>query len=373
LVKGQFTGVRLKKQRKLLPNDPFFIIAKASEGGKFLPVFQSEVDRAMQWKPFDVSFQALCNAEADRPIRITFYNYRSGSAAFPIGYHDTNYMRMCESLGRTVTILDTRNADQGAFAFTDVSMMQKYSFYDYLRGGIHLKLIIAIDFTGSNKDRDDPTSLHFVDTKGDSLNQYERCFAAVGAILCRYDNDQLFTVLGFGAKVRGAISHCFPLTFDPAAPNVHGLDGIQAVYRRALGSVLLSGPTHFAPVIRFASQKAAEAFRESRTYTVLLIITHGVINEVAETKDAIVEAGRLPLSIIIVGVGDESFDAMHVLDSDDTPLVSQSGQKACRDLVQFVAFNRFADLHYSVLAQEVLYEVPLQVCEWAEMNGVYPN
>jgi vacuolar-type H+-ATPase subunit F/Vma7 len=163
------------------------------------------------------------------------------------------------------------------------------------------------------------------------------------------------------------------LTFNPEAPNVHGLDGIQAVYRHALNSVLFSGPTNFAPVIRFASQTAVESFRESRTYTILLIITDGIINDMAETKDAIVEAGNLPLSIIIVGVGDENFDAMDVLDADDIPLVSRSGQRMCRDLVQFVPFNRFANVHSTVLAQEVLDEVPRQVCEWAEMNRVYPQ
>jgi vacuolar-type H+-ATPase subunit F/Vma7 len=248
-------------------------------------------------------------------------------------------------------------------------MIQRYSFYDYLRGGIQLNLVVAIDFTGSNKDPDDPTSLHYLAPNGDSMNQYERCIAAVGEILCPSDSDQQFPVLGFDAKVGGQVTHCFPLTFNPDAPNVHGLDGIQAVYRHALNSVLFSRPTHFAPVIRFASQKAVEAFQESRTYTILLIVTDGIINDMEETKDAIVEAGRLPLSMIIVGVGDENFDSMEVLDADDVPLVSRSGQTMCRNLVQFVPFNRFANAHYTVLGQEV----PRQVYEWAEMNGVYPQ
>jgi hypothetical protein len=280
---------------------------------------------------------------------------------------------MCESLGQTVTIVDSRGADQGAFAFTDVSMVQKYNFYDYLRGGIQLNLVVAIDFTGSNGPPTDPRSLHYLAPNGDSMNQYERCIAAVGEVLCPYDSDQLFPVLGFGAKVGGQVTHCFPLTFNPDAPNVHGLDGIQGVYRHAMSQIALAGPTFFAPVIRFASQKAVEAFRESRTYTILLIITDGIINDMTETKDAIVEAGRLPLSIIIVGVGNANFDAMDVLDADDVPLVSRRGQKMCRDLVQFVPFNRFANVHYTVLAQEVLEEVPRQVCEWAEMNGVSPH
>ena len=42
----------------------------------------------------------------------------------------------------------------------------------------------------------------------------------------------------------------------------------------------------------------------------------------------------LPLSIIIVGVGQADFDAMEELDGDKVPLTNQRGQRAQRDIVQ---------------------------------------
>ncbi len=47
-------------------------------------------------------------------------------------------------------------------------------------------------------------------------------------------------------------------------------------------------------------------------YIVLLIITDGCIMDMDQTKEAIVEASGLPLSLLIVGVGDADFDAMEV-------------------------------------------------------------
>ena len=91
-----------------------------------------------------------------------------------------------------------------------------------------------------------------------------------------------------------------------------------------------------------------------------------------QTIDAIVDAGRVPLSIVIVGVGDADFSNMDVLDADDEPLVSSKGKKMERDLVQFVSFKKFEDAHHSQLAAEILDEVPRQLCEWAEMNGIRP-
>jgi len=47
-------------------------------------------------------------------------------------------------------------------------------------------------------------------------------------------------------------------------------------------------------------------------YYILLIITDGMINDMDNTTDEIVRATSLPISIIIVGVGDEDFKAMDV-------------------------------------------------------------
>jgi hypothetical protein len=42
-------------------------------------------------------------------------------------------------------------------------------------------------------------------------------------------------------------------------------------------------------------------------YNILLIITDGEIHDMEATKDLIVAGSHLPFSIIIVGVGEESF------------------------------------------------------------------
>lgn len=78
-----------------------------------------------------------------------------------------------------------------------------------------------------------------------------------------------------------------------------------------------------------------------QNYFVLLIITDGVITDMDHTRAAIVEASRLPMSIIIVGVGGADFSAMEFLDSDDKLLQAPSGVVASRDIVQFVPFRNF--------------------------------
>ncbi len=58
--------------------------------------------------------------------------------------------------------------------------------------------------------------------------------------------------------------------------------------------------------------------------------------------DEVVRAARYPLSIIIVGVGDEDFTLMDRLDGDEERLYSLTEKRYTeRDIVQFVPFNEF--------------------------------
>jgi hypothetical protein len=43
------------------------------------------------------------------------------------------------------------------------------------------------------------------------------------------------------------------------------------------------------------------------SYNILLILTDGEIHDMQATVDLIVQASELPLSIIIIGVGNEKF------------------------------------------------------------------
>lgn len=79
-------------------------------------------------------------------------------------------------------------------------------------------------------------------------------------------------------------------------------------------------------------------------YFTLLIITDGVISDMDETRHAIVQAAKLPMSIIIIGVGNADFAAMEFLDGDSSVLRSYTGEEAVRDIVQFVPFRDFRNV-----------------------------
>jgi len=119
--------------------------------------------------------------------------------------------------------------------------------------------------------------------------------------------------------------------------------------------------------------RQAREFKKNETdaYVILLILTDGAIHDMEETKNSLIEAAYLPMSIIIIGVGDADFSLMDELDGDDG-LWNAHGDKCARDLVQFVPYNDFKHSPER-LAAEVLEELPTQLVEYKEIIKRPPN
>ncbi|KAM7056181.1 copine-8 isoform 3-T4 [Acridotheres tristis] len=240
-----------------------------------------------------------------------------------------------------------------------------------------INFTVAIDFTASNGNPSQPTSLHYMNPY--QLNAYGMALRAVGEIIQDYDSDKMFPALGFGARLPpdGRVSHEFALNGNPQNPYCHGIDGVMEAYYRSLKCVQLYGPTNFAPVINHVARYAASV-KDGSQYFVLLIITDGVISDMAQTKESIVNASKLPMSIIIVGVGPAEFDAMEELDGD-VVRISSRGRFAERDIVQFVPFRDYIDrsgnhvLSMARLAKDVLAEIPEQFLSYMRVRGIKPS
>ncbi len=269
---------------------------------------------------------------------------------------------------------------------------------------------VAIDFTSSNGDPREPTSLHYLHPQEGGTgsgncakqNQYELALYAVGEIISQYNTSGLYPAFGFGAKFEtgekgggggSQVSHQFPLNGNPAHPYCRTIEEIVGHYRRTVQTVVLHGPTNFSPVIHHTAQIAAKYAGGGKHYFVLLIITDGVISDLYQTKRQIVEASTLPLSIIIVGVGDADFSDMDRLDSDEA-LLAVDGRRAKRDIVQFVPLSKFlgkggsssksnhssnsrggvpAIRSKADLAKEVLAEIPDQMTGYMKTKGFVPK
>uniref|UniRef100_A0A672YG99 C2 domain-containing protein n=1 Tax=Sphaeramia orbicularis TaxID=375764 RepID=A0A672YG99_9TELE len=366
----QFCANKLDKKDFFGKSDPFLVFYRSNEDGTFTICHKTEVVKNNLnpvWQSFTIPVRALCNGDYDRTVKVDVYDWdRDGSHDF-IGEFTTSYRELSRG--------------QSQFNVYEVlNPKKKGKKKKYVNSGTVSPVRFCVRVGRvllSTGNPSQPTSLHYMSPY--QMNAYAMALKAVGEIIQDYDSDKLFPAYGFGAKLPpdGKISHAFPLNSNTENPNCVAIEGVLEAYFQSLRTVQLYGPTNFAPVISQVARCAAEVTDGSQ-YFVLLMITDGVISDMAQTKEAVVNAASLPMSIIIVGVGPAEFDAMEELDGDEVR-VSSRGRFAERDIVQFVPFRDYIDrsgnqvLSMARLAKDVLAEIPDQLLSFMKSRGIEPR
>ena len=378
LVEVEFEGVKLDYSTWCCQRlKPMFILYRMMEADGHQRVYTSEDQRGTNphWKKMSRTVGNLAGGDMDKQLIFEFNDFSSSGKHKAIGKF-------------SFTLKELREGDKTVFrVFSEDKLNKKYfgdvriasirftpepTFLEFLYGGCTINLVIGVDFTNSNKKPTDPKSLHYIDPV--KRNPYQSALYAVGNILIEYDNDKEVPMFGYGAIVNEKVNHCFAMNFDEDNPSVSGIDGIMEAYSNSVQRVILSAPTYFAPIIAatVSMAKQANVDQFNQQYFILLIITDGQITDMRDTIDIIVEGSKYPMSIVIVGVGNEKFTSMDDLDSDDQLLENSRKEKAERDIVQFVPYNRYSD-NIEGLTSEVLKEIPREVQGFFKRKGIIPN
>eukprot|EP00177_Eucheuma_denticulatum_P001144 GFKZ01002065.1.p1 GENE.GFKZ01002065.1~~GFKZ01002065.1.p1 ORF type:complete len:647 (-),score=81.99 GFKZ01002065.1:1458-3398(-) len=377
------------------PFVPFLSIMRAPKSATALPDYNSpsieweEVYKSMQIKDytdlaqgvkidrFTVSEYDLTEGYENRVLKIAVVQVQSGGPGTVVSHLVTNFpalKRMCTNAQNPVISLVPR----GDLTVHYYNEEVQPSFMEYIKDGwCDFGLICAIDFTSSNGDPMRPGTRHYnppVRTASMPPNEYEAAMRAVGNMLASYSSDSRIPAYGFGANLppQFSVSHCFPVTEQEFGdPFCSGVDGLVNAYRSTLNRVQLYGPTIFSEVLRTVgvivsrrTEAAVRAGNNSLPYTVLLVLTDGVISDYDATVAELIKLSALPLSIVVIGLGTDDFSKMQELDSSNGVL-RRGAEFALREFVQFVPFQEFrGDL--SSLAEKVLGGIPDQVISYIQ-------
>uniref|UniRef100_A0AAF5Q3Q2 Copine family protein n=2 Tax=Wuchereria bancrofti TaxID=6293 RepID=A0AAF5Q3Q2_WUCBA len=387
------SATKLDRKDFLGKCDPFLKISRINKDKTYQLAYRTryhEQNLNPKWKPFEIHIDQLCYGDKDREFLVECFDWDKDGNHDLVGNCRTTVNRLLNKEDVTLPLINQKKmkknkkyVDSGQLHFHRVYCWMDYTFLDFITGGTELEFTVAIDFTKSNLPSGNMASLHHVDDE--SASQYEIAIQAIAEICQYYNNSQLFYAYGFGARLPGdnRVNFHFPLNLTTNSPECIGMDGLLNAYRDALNRIELAGPTEFGPTLRHAARHAASLPPDGSRYSVLLIITDGVINDMNRAKEEIVKASSLPLSIIIVGVGYDSFGEMKVLDSD-RQMLQVNGKYAKRDIVQFVQLREFLPPHRILtdddlieakyrLAKEVLQEVPAQLTSYMKSKGIFPK
>ncbi|TXG65741.1 hypothetical protein EZV62_007016 [Acer yangbiense] len=364
-VEISFRCSRLANVDLFSKSDPFLRISRIVESGDSIPICKTKVindNLNPIWRPLTLSMQQYVSKE--NPLIIECFDFNTSGNHVLLGKIQKSVANLqklhLEQSGANLVLPSAHRNHEKVLKsqlFVDKCIeKEQYTFLDYISSGFELNFMVAVK------------RLY-------RLNSYQQAIMEVGEAIQFYDSDKRFPAWGFGGKAfNGVVSHCFNLNGIPNGSEVEGVDGIIAAYASALHNVALAGPTLFGPVINMAAQIASQSlsYNDRSKYFVLLIITDGVLTDIQETKDALVRASDLPLSILIVGVGCADFTQMEILDADNGHrLESSTGWVATRDIVQFVPMREVHGGQISAV-QALLEELPGQFLTYVQPRDIKP-
>ena len=305
-----------------------------------------------------ITLQDLCLGSYNRKITIEYYGIYCGFVGSVI--KTLGQLKDAMDNRDKIQILNEDGKEMGYF-YVSFSIENRSRFIDLVENGLQIKLSFAIDFTNSNLVYTNPNSLHYIGNH-EKLNPYENCLRCFGELISSYDFNHKIALHGFGAIIpsTGDTSHCFPisLTKDPIA---NGIEEAIKQYREALPKITLDGPTYLFPVFK----ENLDMLKDdddcpTSIYHILVIITDGNNNDIDEMVRQLIKSERYPISVCIIGVGDENFSRMLQMDSRTKPLEDKDGYKSERDMCQFVRYNDFKD-RPDKMTEFMLNIIPSQV------------
>ena len=378
-------NINILNIKNITNSNVFFVLYHFKDKKKKRPVYKSPeyYPGNIKSNVIEIESDYLCT-NTNEKIILEIYSFFPSQLLIAYGTFSLKSL-LSNSLNNqltTILLYDNKKENIGS-ALIKYGIKEKVLYLEKLsKNKMQINLEIAIDYTKSNKPPNDPKSNHFIYSS--NLNDYEIAIKSCCEILAPYDADQLFPVYGFGGiplilngKPNNTVSHCFNINFRDN-PEIYGKDNILKTYRDSLKNVELSGNTKFSFVLKKVISNINNDLKYKKTenhYYILLILTDGVVNDMRETMDLIVEGSYLPLSIVIVGIGNEDFSFMETLDGDEIPLRNSKGELRKRDIVQFIKFNNFKNNNAinigTDFAEEVLKEIPKQIDEYYGSVGKF--
>jgi hypothetical protein len=305
-----------------------------------------------------ITMQDLCLGNNNRKITIEFFGVYCGF----VGKADKTLAQLTEAMTNKdkIPIINEEGEEKGFF-YISYTVEKISRFIDLIENGLQIKISFAIDYTNSNLVYTNKKSLHYIGDP-EKLNPYENCLRCFGELVGSYDFENKIAMLGYGGIIpqTGETSHCFPVSLTNN-PYAKGIEEAIKQYKNSLPKITLDGPTYFFPIFKenLAMIKEYENYPTS-IYHLLVIITDGTIHDLDEMKRQLIKNETSPLSVCIVGVGDENFSKMYQLDCRTKPLEDKNGNKSNRDICQFVRYKDFRD-RPDKLTETMLMIIPSQV------------
>ena len=237
--------------------------------------------------------------------------------------------------------------------------LNKFTFFDYLNAGISIESYIGIDFSNGEN--------HGPDTES---NQYLLTIAGFRETLFNFVRS--FEVYGYGAKLKDKKdnSDFFNLSQNEDTL-LTGYTNIEKAYLEILNKLEYCKSGVLSPLIYHIKDKIYKKYKPEIYSIIFLLMTNPIEKkDLEKCIDLFIENTYLPLSVVIIGIGDKDFT--EIINMSKLKHESSKGVEKRRNNIYFISMKNY-NFNIDMLKNRCLKEIPNQLVEYYNGNATTPD
>ena len=354
-------------------SDPFLVFHRYCQGEIYVPVHCTTAlldNLNPKWERIILPVDELCDKDGNSLIKIECWDWQQDLRYQFMGEVVTTLNKL-----RAKPVLELHGRNEkiktGELIIRNCLKLVKPSPMDFLTTKDRFSFVLGIDFSEYNQKPFNKRNLHEFDKKGS--NTYLKAIEEVSKIMWGQDSDGKIPSFGFGGRpsfpefTSDQTHSLIPLNGNRHKMSVTSPEQLAESYKNALKFI---DPTERACISDLVKIVRDWAIRDikSNVYHVLIILTAGHLHNIQGTIDILVDIAHLPISIILVGIGDNDFGALEKLDGDKKWLRNSKKKLTKRDIVNFVDFGESYE-NLDRFGRKLLEEFPEQFMSYKLLNG----
>ena len=258
------------------------------------------------------------------------------------------------------TELDGNNSEIIIIKVTKSQEINNYIFCDFIREGISFDGYISIDFSDKK--------YHDIDMEN---NQYMKAIEGFRETL--FDFVKYFDVFGFGAKLKinNNNNPYFNLSLNED-PSLKGLTNIKKAYIKCLEKIDFSSNKNIlSSLIQYIEKIIFQKYNLIK-YNIFFLLINKAPDDYQKCIDAFIKTSYLPLSIIIIGIGDNENEFNKIIQLFKNKKQSSNGMEKQRNNIFFISMKE-CNYQKDTLKNICLKDIPKQIVEYYKLANTTPE
>ena len=241
---------------------------------------------------------------------------------------------------------------------------KKFTFFDYLKAGIKFNSFIIIDFTEKN--------LHTYDLEN---NQFLQVIVGFRETLVEYVKS--FKVYGYGASLKDDFDNdkkYFNLSMQEN-PELVGFTRIKEKYFDCLDKINYEKKGYLSKVFDNIKKEILDKYSPD-IYNIIFLLIHNKPSkdDIQNSIDFMIEKTNLPLSIVVILIGDKSDDEIKEIRNifSNKHKMSSNSIERTRNNISFFTMKS-CNFNNEILKNKCLREIPEQALNYYQNNFASPE